>query len=91
MAKIAGAIDATVNFLETISTTLPGYKFQNAAGKEMPVRDLTGLARSVQAATSVKQGAGLDETDIRSLESRFASIQAETRAMLAQLAKAQTP
>lgn len=33
------------------------------SGKEMPVRDLAGLARSVQDATSVPQGASFDERD----------------------------
>ncbi len=88
MAKIAGAIDSTVKFLETIMATLPALKFQNAAGKEMPIRDLTGLARSVQAATSVRQGVRIDEGDVRSLEGRLSSIQAETAQMLTQLSKA---
>jgi hypothetical protein len=56
MAKAAGGIDTTVRIIETVIETLPTFKFRNTAGKEMPIRDLAGLARSVQAATSVPQG-----------------------------------
>jgi len=52
------------------------------------IRDLAGLARSLQAATSVRQGARIDEGDVRSLEGRLAGIQSDTNAMLAELAKA---
>jgi hypothetical protein len=55
MAKVAGGIDATVRHIEEVIKVHPTYKFQNTAGKEMPIRDLAGLARSVQAATSVPQ------------------------------------
>jgi predicted trehalose synthase len=88
MAKIAGAIDATVKLLETVIAILPVFKYENAAGKEIPIRDLAGLARSVQAATSVRQGARIDESDVRSLEGRLAGVQSDADAMLAQLAKA---
>jgi hypothetical protein len=88
MAKIAGAIDTIVRLIETIIQTLPVFKFQSVAGKELPIRDLAGLARSVQAATSVPQGAPLFESDVASLEKRFAVVEADTKAMLAQLAKA---
>ena len=88
MAKLAGAIDTTVKLLETVIQTLPSFKFQSTAGKEMAVRDLAGLARSVQAATSVRQGARIEEADVRSLEGRLASIQSDTHALLDQLSKA---
>ena len=55
MAKVAGAIDTTVRLLETVIHTRPTFTFHTTAGKEMPIRDLAGLARSVQAATSVRQ------------------------------------
>jgi hypothetical protein len=58
---VAGGIDATVRCIETVIETLPTFKFRNAAGKQMPIRDLAGLAQSVQAATSVPQGASFDE------------------------------
>lgn len=45
MAKIAGGIDATVKFIETVIETLPMFTFRNTAGKEIPIRDLAGLAR----------------------------------------------
>ena len=85
MAKIAGAIDTVVRVLETIIRTLPSLKFQNTAGKEMAIRDLAGLARSVQAATSVRQGARMDEQVVRSLEQRLVGIEGDARAMLGQL------
>jgi hypothetical protein len=88
MAKIAGAIDRTVKLIETVIGILPMFKFQTAAGKEMLIRDLAGLARSVQAATSVRQGERIEESDVRSLEGRLAAIQSDADAMLAQLAKA---
>jgi hypothetical protein len=52
MAKVAGGIDATVKYVETVIATLPTFTFRNTSGKEMPIRDLAGLARSVQAATA---------------------------------------
>jgi predicted trehalose synthase len=88
MGKIAGAIDTIVRLVETIIQILPSFKFQTAAGKELPVRDLAGLARSIQAATSVRQGAPLYESDVKSLEKRFAVVEADVKAMLAQLASA---
>jgi hypothetical protein len=87
MAKVAGAIDTTVKVVETVIQVLPTFKFQNSAAKETAVRDLAGLARSLQAATSLRQGARIDAGDVRSLEGRLASIQSETNAMLAQLAQ----
>jgi hypothetical protein len=86
MAKIAGGIDATVKFIETVIETLPTFTFRNTAGKEMPIRDLAGLARSVQAATSVPQGASFDERDVQFIEDKFLAVQAEMNAMLGQLA-----
>lgn len=87
MAKVAGAIDITVRLLETVIQTLPTFKFQNSAGKDMPVRDLAGLARSIQAATSVRQGAEIDEANVRSLDQRVAAIEADIKAMLKLLAE----
>jgi len=87
MAKIAGAIDTAVRLIETVSQTLPSFKFQSTSGKEFPVRDLAGLARSIQAATSLPQGAPLYESGVASLEKRFAVVEADTRSMLTQLAK----
>ncbi len=55
MAKLAGGIDATVRFIEAVIQAQPSLKFQTVAGKELTVRDLAGLARSIQAATSVPQ------------------------------------
>ena len=89
MSKVAGAIDTTVKILETIIQVLPAFKFQNAARKEMAIRELAGLARSVQAATSIRQGAQIEDADVRSLEQRLAAVEAEARAMLAQLAARQ--
>jgi hypothetical protein len=86
MAKIAGGIDATVKYIETVIATLPTFTFRNTAGKEMFIRDLAGLARSVQAATSVPQGATFDERDVKFIEGKFQAAQAEMGAMLAQLA-----
>jgi hypothetical protein len=88
MAKLAGGIDATVKFIETVIATTPTLKFRNIAGKEMPIRDLAGLARSVQAGTSVPQGALFDLRDVQFLENKFIAIQADMNAMLAQLAGA---
>lgn len=90
MAKLAGGIDTTVRLIETVIETLPTFKFRNCAGKEMPVRDLAGLARSVQAATSVPQGASFDQRDVQFIENKFLTVQAEMNAMLAQLARAST-
>jgi hypothetical protein len=85
MAKIAGAVDTLVRLLEAVIQTLPSLKFQNTAGKEMAIRDLAGLARSVQAATSVRQGARIDEGGVRSLEQKLAGIEGDARAMLGHL------
>lgn len=90
MAKVAGGIDTTVRLIETLIEMLPTLKFRNTAGKEMPIRDLAGLARSVQAATSVPQGASFDERDVKFIEGKFLAVQAEMNAMLAQLAGAST-
>jgi hypothetical protein len=87
MAKLAGAIDVTVRVIETIIETAPTLKFRNTAGKEMPIRDLAGLARSVQAGTSVPQGASFDQRDVQFLENKFVGIQADMNAMLAHLAR----
>lgn len=90
MAKLAGGIDTTVRLIETVIETAPTLKFRNAAGKEIPVRELAGLARSVQAGTSVPQGASFEQRDVQFLENKFAAIQADMNAMLAQLARAST-
>src|ERR1035438_8600571 len=90
MAKLAGGIDTTVRLIETVIETVPTLKFRNSAGKEIPVRDLAGLARSVQAGTSVPQGASFDQRDIQFLENKFLAIQVDMNAMLAQLARAST-
>ncbi len=87
MAKLAGGIDTTVRLIETVIEIAPTFKFRNTAGKEMPIRDLAGLARSVQAGTSVPQGASFDQRDVQFLENKFAGIQADMNAMLAQLAR----
>ena len=50
IAKLAGGIDTTVRLIETVIETVPTLKFRNTVGKEIPIRDLAGLARSVQAA-----------------------------------------
>lgn len=86
MAKVAGAIDTTVKLLETVIQTQPTFKFQTAAGKEMAIRDLAGLARSVQAATSLRQGVELDKGTVASLEKRLSAIESDARAMIAELA-----
>jgi hypothetical protein len=88
MAKVAGGIDATLKYIETVIATLPTFTFRNTAGKEMAIRDLAGLARSVQAATSVPQGASLDERDVKFIEGKFQAVQAEMGEMLEQLAGA---
>ena len=87
MAKLAGGIDMTVRLIETVIETVPTLKFRNIAGKEIPIRDLAGLARSVQAGTSVPQGASFDERDVKFIEGKFLSVQAEMHAMLGQLAR----
>jgi hypothetical protein len=89
MGKVAGAIDTTVRLLETVIQTRPTLTFGTATGKEMPIRDLAGLARSVQAATSIRQGVELDQGTIASLEKRLAAIEADAGAMIAQLAAQQ--
>ena len=88
MAKVAGGIDATVKFIETVIAVLPTFTFRNTTGKETPIGDLAGLARSAQAATSVPQGASFDERDVKFIEGKFLAVQAEMNAMLAQLAGA---
>jgi hypothetical protein len=90
MAKLAGGIDTTVRLIETLIETAPTLKFRNAVGKETPIRELAGLARSVQAGTSVPQGASFDQRDIQFLENKFLAILADMNAMLAQLARAST-
>src|SRR5271154_877250 len=82
MAKLAGGIDTMVRLIETVIETAPTLKFRNTAGKEIPIRDLAGLARSVQAGTSVSQGASFDQRDVQFLENKFAAIQADMSAML---------
>lgn len=91
MAKVAGGIDATVKLIETVIESLPTFKFRSTAGKEMPIRDLAGLARSVQAATSVPQGASFDARDVQFIENKFLAVQAEMNAMLGQLARTSAP
>jgi hypothetical protein len=86
MAKLAGGIDTAVKLIETVIAAAPALKFRNTAGKETPIRDLAGLARSVQAGTSVPQGASFDRRDVEFLENKFAVIQADMSAMLTQLA-----
>jgi len=86
MAKLAGGIDTAVTIIETVIASAPIWKFRNAAGKETLIRDLAGLARSVQAGTSVPQGASFDQRDVQFLENKFVAIQADMNAMLAQLA-----
>jgi len=90
MAKLAGGIDTTVRLIETVIATAPTFKFRNTAGKETPIRDLAGLARSVQAGTSVPQGASFDQRDVEFLENKFLGIQADMNAMLSQLARGLT-
>ena len=87
MAKVAGGIDATVKYVETVIATVPTFTFRNTLGKEMPIRDLAGLARSVQAATSVPLGASFDPRDVQFIEGKYLAVQAEMIAMLAELAK----
>jgi hypothetical protein len=86
MAKVAGAIDATLRCIETVIATLPTFKFRNTSGKEMAIRDLAGLARSVQAGTSVPQGASFDPRDVKFVEDKFLAVQVEMNVMLAELA-----
>jgi hypothetical protein len=88
VVKIAGAIDTIVRLLEAVIRELPNYKFESAAGKELAVRDLAGLARSIQAATSIPQGGTIHESDVASLEKRFAAVEADMKAMLTQFASA---
>jgi hypothetical protein len=90
MAKLAGGIDTTVRLIETLMETVPTLKFRNSVAKEIPIRDLAGLARSVQAGTCVPQGASFDQRDVQFLENKFLAIQADMNAMLAQLARAST-
>jgi hypothetical protein len=87
MAKLAGGIDTAVRLIETVIATAPTLKFRNTAGKEIPIGDLAGLARSVQAGTSVPQGASFDPRDVQFLENKFEFILADMNALLAQLAK----
>jgi hypothetical protein len=67
--------------------TAPTLTFRNIAGKEMLIRYLGGLARLVQAGTSVPQGASFDLPDVEFLEKKFVAIQADMNAMLAHLAR----
>ncbi len=61
MAKLAGGIDSTVAFIEAVIQVQPMLKFQRTGGKETTVRDLAGLARSIQAASSVSLGRSIEE------------------------------
>ncbi len=88
MAKLAGGIDTMVRLIDTLIATAPTLKFRNTAGKETPIRDLAGLARSVQAGTLVPQGASFDERDVRFLENKFEAIQVDMHALLAELTRA---
>lgn len=88
IAKLAGGIDATVRFIETVIQAQPMLKFQSVGGKELVVRDLAGLARSIQAASSVAQGRAIEQGVLVDLEGRFAAIEADAKAMIAQLARA---
>jgi hypothetical protein len=90
MAKVAGGIDNMVRLIESVIDTLPTFKFRNSAGKAMLTRDLAGLARSVQAATSVPLGTSFDPRDVQFIEDKYLAVQAEMIAMLAELAKAST-
>jgi len=74
MAKVAGGIDTMVRLIETVIETLPTFKFRTSAGKDMLIRDLAGLARSVQAATSVLQGASFDPRYVRFSEGKFQAV-----------------
>ncbi len=88
MAKLAGGIDATVRFIEAVIQTQPTLKFQSVAGKELSVRDLAGLARSIQAASSVPQGRTIELSTLHDLEQRFRAIEADTKALITRLASA---
>src|ERR1700722_7200088 len=88
IAKLAGGIDTTVRLIETVIATAPILKFRNIAWKEVAIPDLAGLARSLQAGTSVPQGASFDQRDVQFLEDKFIAIQADMNAMLGQLAGA---
>jgi hypothetical protein len=57
-----------LRLIETVVQAAPPFKFQSAVGKELAIRDVAGLARSIQAATSVSQGVPVDESDVLSLE-----------------------
>ena len=91
MAKLAGGIDTTVRFIEAVIQSQPTLKFQSVAGKELSVRDLAGLARSIQAATSVPQGRAIEQVDLLDLEKRFGAIEADTKALITRLATAARP
>lgn len=86
MAKIAGSVDTLVRLIETVIQARPTLRFHGTAGKELAVRDLAGLARSIQAASSVPQGRAIEDADVRDLERRYASVEAEVKLILAQLA-----
>ena len=86
MAKFAGGIDAVVRMIEAVIQAQPMLKFQTTAGKEQAVRDLAGLARSLQAASSVPQGRAIEEDDLRDLERRFRIVEADAKTMIVQLA-----
>ena len=87
MAKLAGGIDAVVRLIEAVIQAQPALRFQTSAGKELAVRDLAGLGRSLQAASSVPQGRAIDEDDLRDLERRFRAIEADAKSVIGQLAK----
>ena len=87
MAKLAGGIDTTVRFIEAVIQAQPMLKFRSVAGKELAIRDLAGLARSIQAASSVPQGGAIDRGGLQDLERRLGAIEADIKAMIAELAR----
>ena len=70
---VAGGIDTTVRLIETLIETVPTLKFRNIARKGMPIRDLAGLAPSVQP-TSVRQEASFYERDVEFIEGKFLAV-----------------
>lgn len=60
------------------------------AGKDLAIRDLAGLARSIQAASAVPQGRPIEDTDVRDLERRYSSVEADVTAMIGRLATGTT-
>jgi hypothetical protein len=85
MAKLAGGIDATVGLIEAVIKAHPTLKFQSVSGEEFTVRDLAGLARSIQAASAVSHAREIEQSDVQDLERRFRAIQADVKTMIAQL------